>query len=202
MNKAALAVSVIATALMATGCSSGGNSILAANGASKSASVTSFAAKGGAVATSPAAKTSSAHSSSAPAAKGGSSVNVCALLSASQASTLNNVPYSGSTPQHVQAGYDTCTYKNAGSAPDPVNIQDLTVTVISIAGCWSGLESAEGPGTPVSGVGDAAFGYSVGIDVKIGGDHCVDVSGLTHAELNNDYGPDTAMAKIVVSALR
>ncbi len=204
MKTRALTISLVATALVAAGCSSGGTSIFAAKGstaggAPAAGSVTSGAATSSA-ANSSAAKSSAAHSSSAPAAKSGSTVDVCSLLSATQASTINNVPYSGATPQHIQAGYDSCTYKNAGSAPDPIDIQNLTVTLIAIGGCWTGLQSADGPGTPVTGIGDAAFGYMIGIDVKLG-DRCLEVSGLTHAEFNDNYGPDVQMATIIVGGL-
>ena len=56
------------------------------------------------------------------------------------------------------------------------------------------------PGTAVAGIGDAAFGYSIGIIVNDGG-RCIDISGLTDAELQNDYTHDVAMAKIIITAL-
>jgi hypothetical protein len=49
-------------------------------------------------------------------------------------------------------------------------------------------------------VGDDAFGYGIGIVVKTGG-RCLEVEGLTVAELGNDYGPDAAMAKIIIGKL-
>jgi hypothetical protein len=104
------------------------------------------------------------------------------------------------TSKHVSDNYDTCTYKNTGTHASPVDIQDLTVTVISGSGCYSDFEQADGPGVKVSGVGDQAFGYQIGIIVKAG-NRCLDVSGLTFAELQNHYGPDTAMAKIIIAKL-
>jgi hypothetical protein len=109
------------------------------------------------------------------------------------------VTYSSATPGHPTSGYDTCAYNNTGS-PDPVDIQDLTVSVLSIPGCWAALESAEGPGKPISGVGDTAFGYQIGIDIKLGS-RCVTIHGLTHAELLGNYAPDTAMARIILANL-
>ncbi|HEY0871731.1 MAG TPA: hypothetical protein VGD55_15130 [Acidothermaceae bacterium] len=107
--------------------------------------------------------------------------------------------YGATTPQQVEKGFDSCTYKNNGSK-NPVDIQDLTVQVISLPDCYTQLQQADGPGTPVSGVGDAAFGYSIGIIVKVGS-RCLEVSGLTGAELQNNYAPDVAMAKIIISKL-
>lgn len=120
-------------------------------------------------------------------------------MTAAQASSINGVTYGAATPQHVQSGFDTCTYKNNGSK-DPVDIQDLTVQVTSQAGCYSSFQSADGPGTKVPGVGDDAFGYSIGIIVKLGS-RCLDVSGLTDAEIQSNYAPDVAMAKIIISKL-
>ena len=134
-----------------------------------------------------------------PPAAGGGTVDVCGLLTSAQASSINGVTYGATTPQQLAKGYDSCTYKNNGSK-NPVDIQDLTVQVISLAGCYTQLQQADGPGTPVSGVGDDAFGYSIGIIVKVGS-RCLDVSGLTDAELLNNYAPDVAMAKIIISKL-
>ena len=128
-----------------------------------------------------------------------SDVDVCSLLTAAQASSINQVTYGAGTPQQMAANYDDCTYPNKGSA-DPVDIQALNVDVLSYAGCWAGLQSADGPGTPVSGVGDAAFGDSIGLDVHAGS-RCIVIKGLTHAELNGDYSHDVALAKIVLAGL-
>jgi hypothetical protein len=83
---------------------------------------------------------------------------------------------------------------------DPVDIQDLTIQVISLPACYSELQQANGPGTAVPGLGDDAFGYQIGIIVKLGS-RCIEVSGLTDAELRNNYGPDAAMARIIISKL-
>ena len=142
-------------------------------------------------------------SSKAPAAgsgSGGGGVDVCSLLSPSQASSINNVTYGATKPTHIQSGYDQCTYTNTGKHASPVDIQNLTVQVISLPGCYGQLKSAEGPGKPVAGVGDAAFGYGIGIVVQTG-DRCVEVEGLTGAELSGNYAPDAAMAKIIIAGL-
>jgi hypothetical protein len=130
----------------------------------------------------------------------GGATNVCSLMSSAQASAINHVTYGATKPQHVQAGYDTCTYANTGQHADPVDIQQLTVSVIAISGCYGEMQQADGPGTAVAGIGDAAFGYQVGLIVNDGG-RCIDISGLTHAELQNDYTHDVAMAKIIITAL-
>jgi hypothetical protein len=143
--------------------------------------------------------TASTAASTPTPASGGGTVDVCGLMAAAQASSINGVTYGATTPTHQQNGFDTCTYKNNGSS-DPVDIQDLTIQVISLPGCYSSFQSADGPGTKVPGVGDDAFGYSIGIIVKLGS-RCLDVSGLTDAELQNNYAPDVAMAKIIISKL-
>lgn len=167
--------------------------------ATTSAANQSVGASAPAVASASSAASSPAATAPAPAAGGGASIDVCGLLTSAQASSINGVTYGATTPQQLAKGYDSCTYKNNGSK-NPVDIQDLTVQVISLSGCYTQLQQADGPGTPVSGVGDDAFGYSIGIIVKLGS-RCLDVSGLTDAELQNNYAPDVAMAKIIISKL-
>jgi len=126
--------------------------------------------------------------------------DVCSLMSSAQASAINHVTYGAATPQHVQAGFDTCTYANTGQHADPVDIQRLTVFGHRTRRCYQQLKQTEGPGTPVAGIGDAAFGHQIGLLVSHGG-RCIDITGLTHAELQNDYTHDVAMAKIIITAL-
>ena len=147
-----------------------------------------------------AAAPASASAVGGAAAAAGGATNVCSLMSSAQASAINDVTYGEATPQHVEAGYDICTYANTGKHPDPVDIQRLTVSVIALSGCYAQLQQANGPGTAVAGIGDAAFGYSIGLIVNDGG-RCIDISGLTYAELQNDYAHDVAMAKIIMTAL-
>jgi hypothetical protein len=161
--------------------------------------VSSTAASNGSTAGSSNAPATTAARASTPAATGRGTLDVCSLLTSAQASSINSVTYGATTPSHVQNVSDACTYANNGSV-DPVDIQNLTVTVISLSGCYARLQSDDGPGTKVPGVGEDAFGYSIGIIVK-DGDRCIDVSGLTNAELQDNYGPDTAMAKIIISKL-
>jgi hypothetical protein len=177
-----------------TGCSSSSNGSGGVIAALKTAS-----APAGGSSTDPAAHTTSAASTSSAQNTSATGVDVCSLLTAAQASSLNNVTYSSATPGSPASYYKTCTYKNTGSS-DPVDIQDLTVTVLTAAGCWSALQQADGPGKPVSGVGDSAFGTGIGLDVKTGST-CLTVSGLTHAELLDNYAPDVAMAKIILTKL-
>ena len=136
----------------------------------------------------------------APAASAAAAGNVCSLMSSAQASAINQVTYGATTPQHVETGYDVCRYANTGQHADPVDIQQLTVSVITLSGCFAQLQQSQGPGTPVAGIGDGAFGYQIGLIVNDGG-RCIDISGLTHAELQNDYTHDVAMAKIIIAAL-
>lgn len=208
-SAAVFTAGLVAAMLVATGCSSdkslvSGAGTAAANGGNAGAAsvVSAPAATSGSAAgqTTASAPASVPASSSGGGGGGGGSLNVCSLLPTSQASTINKVTYSGATPKAITNGYDECTYKNSGQHASPIDIQDLTVMVISIPGCWSGLQSADGPGTAVAGIGDAAFGDSIGLDVKLGS-RCLTISGLTIAELQNDYAPDTAMAKIIVANL-
>jgi hypothetical protein len=146
------------------------------------------------------ASTSAGGATQAAGAPAGGSVNVCSLMSSAQASAINHVTYGAAKSQHVTGGYDMCTYANTGQHADPIDIQALTVSVIALSGCYAQLQQADGPGTTVAGIGDAAFGYQIGLVINDGG-RCIDVSGLTHAELQNDYAHDVAMAKIIITAL-
>lgn len=170
------------------------------NSSAGSAPASSAAASGSPAAASGApASTAASSGGQAAAGSGGGTLDVCSFMTSAQASSINSVTYGAATPKHVTGGYDTCTYKNNGAA-DPVDIQALTVTVVSTSGCYDELEQADGPGVKVSGAGDDAFGYQIGIIVKVGV-RCLDVSGLTDAELHNNYGPDTAMAKVIIAKL-
>jgi hypothetical protein len=133
-------------------------------------------------------------------AAAGASLDACSLMTSAQASAINGVQYGAATAGHLVPGIDTCTYKNTGKHADELDIQDLDVQVISLPGCYTQLLAAQGPGVKIPGVGDDAFGHEIGIDVKIG-DRCIDVSGLTHAEFGDNYAPDSAMAKIIISKL-
>ena len=64
---------------------------------------------------------------------------------------------------------------------------------------WLMAATARGP-KMTTGIGDAAFGYHIGLVVNDGG-RCIDISGLTFAELQDDYTHDVAMAKIIITAL-
>jgi hypothetical protein len=196
-----LAAGAFAALALATtaGCSS-----ITKGSASTQPITTSAAAAGADAAAGASTGTATSPKTSAPASaaaqSGGSGgVAVCSLLTAAQATSLNNVTYTATTPGHAANGYDTCTYKNGGS-PNPVDIQDLTVTVLSIGGCWPALQSSDGPGKALSGLGDAAFGAEIGIDIKVGS-RCVTIQGLTEAELQGNYAPDIAMGKIIVAKL-
>jgi hypothetical protein len=131
-----------------------------------------------------------------------SSTDVCGLLSSAQASSINHVTYGAATPKHVTNGWDQCNYKNTGKSDDPINIQDLEVDVLTMPNCLSLLKQSltATAGPPVSGIGDAAFGYSIGLAVE-SGSRCIQIQGLTHDELQKDYSRDIAMAKIVLGKL-
>jgi len=142
-----------------------------------------------------------ATSPSAPApAAGGATIDACSLMTSAQASAINAVTYGAATPGHLVAGIDTCTYANTGKHANVIDIQDLEIQVISLPGCYSELQDANGPGVKVPGVGDDAFGYEIGIEVKLG-NRCIQISGLTSAEFRDNYAPDAAMAKIIIAKL-
>jgi hypothetical protein len=147
----------------------------------------------------PAAAASASAAAAGAGGAGSSGVNVCSLLSSAQASSINQVTYGAATDKEVTSNWNQCTYTNKGSA-DPVDIQNLEVSVINIAGCFDSFKSSDGPGTPVSGIGDEAFGYEIGFDVREG-NACVTIQGLTHAELAGDHSHDEAIAKIVLAGL-
>jgi hypothetical protein len=186
----AIALLGVASLAALAACSSSGPSHQAAKADTSSGSTSSSGAPASTVSTSSAAK------------QGGSSsaIDVCSLMTASQASSINSVTYDSTKAQSPTNGYDICTYHNSGQHSSPIDIQDLTVTVASIPGCWSALQKADGPGKSIAGVGDAAFGAEIAIDVKLG-DRCLTVSGLTDAELQGNYAPDIAMAKIIIAGL-
>jgi hypothetical protein len=172
-----------------------------ADAASPANSTASHSTASSASASASTAASALATSASAPApAAGGATIDVCSLMTSAQASAINGVTYGAATPGHLEAGIDTCTYTNTGKHADELDIQDLEIQVISLPGCYSQLQDAEGPGIKVPGVGDDAFGYEIAIDVKLG-NRCIQVSGLTHAEFRDNYAPDVAMAKIIISKL-
>ena len=172
-----------------------------ADEASPANSTASHSTASSASASASTAASTPATAASAPApAAGGATIDVCSLMTSAQASAINGVTYGAATPGHLEAGIDTCTYANTGKHADELDIQDLEIQVISLAGCYSQLQEAEGPGVKVPGVGDDAFGDEIAIDVKLG-NRCIQVSGLTHAEFRDNYAPDVAMAKIIISKL-
>lgn len=121
-------------------------------------------------------------------------------MTSAQASAINHVTYGAATPKQVAAGWDQCTYANTGQHSDPVDIQPLEISVLTIPNCWADLHSADGGGTSVPGIGDAAFGYQIGLAVQ-SGSRCIEVEGLTHDELLGDYSHDIALARIVLGHL-
>ena len=161
------------------------------------ASPSSSAAASSAGSSSPA--TASAASATTNRAAPVAGIDVCALLSPAQASSINKVSYGPGTPKQVAAGWEQCEYPNKGSA-DPVDIQPLHVDVIAIAGCWDQFKASDTPATAISGLGDEAIGFPIGLLVRTGST-CVQIQGLTDAELKGDHSRDEAIAKIVLAGL-
>lgn len=161
--------------------------------ASPSSPATGSAARASSLATGSAA--SATTNRAAPVA----GINVCSLLTPAQASAINKVSYGPGTPKQVTAGWEQCEYPNKGSA-DPVDIQPLHVDVIAIAGCFDQFKASDKPGTAISGVGDEAIGFPIGLLVRTGST-CVQIQGLTDAELKGDHSRDEAIAKIVLAGL-
>jgi hypothetical protein len=201
-NELLIAAGLAAMLMAATAC---GPKTTTGSAATGTTSLPPAQASGPPAAATPASTSTGGATLAASAAAGGGNgsggaANVCSLMSSAQASAINHVTYGAAKAQHVQAGYDICTYANTGLHADPIDIQALTVTVIALSSCYGQLQQADGPGTTVAGLGDAAFGYQIGLIVNDGG-RCLDISGLTHAELQNDYTHDVAMAKIIITAL-
>ena len=195
-NELLIAAGLAAMLMAATAC---GPKTTMGSAATGTTSLPPAQASGPPAAATPASTSTGGANQAAGAAAGGA-INVCSLMSSAQASAINHVTYGAAKAQHVQAGYDICTYANTGLHADPIDIQALTVTVIALSSCYGQLQQADGPGTTVAGLGNAAFGYQIGLIVNDGG-RCLDISGLTHAELQNDYTHDVAMAKIIITAL-
>lgn len=122
--------------------------------------------------------------SAPPTSPASRAIDVCALLSAAEASAPGGIWYGSATPKHVANGWDQCLYANTGHA-DPVDIQELKVSVVSIPNCFENLKSvredANGDTTAVPGIGERAFGYRIGLVVQTGS-RCVEVQGMTHAD--------------------
>jgi hypothetical protein len=192
-----MAAGLAAVLMSASACGPKTTTGGAANGA---ASPPAAQASGSTAAAAPTSAPAAPAGGTAPGASAAGATDVCSLMSSAQASAINHVTYGAATPQHVEAGWDTCTYANTGQHADPVDIQRLTVSVIALAGCYQQLKQTEGPGIPVAGIGDAAFGHQIGLLVNDGG-RCIDITGLTDAELQHDYTHDVAMAKIIITAL-
>jgi len=172
-----------------------------ADAASPATSTTGQPTASSAPASTSAAASTPATSPSVPVpAAGGATIDACSLMTSAQASAINGVTYGAATSGHLVAGIDTCTYANTGKHADELDIQDLEIQVISLPGCYSQLQDANGPGVKVPGVGDDAFGYQIGIEVKLG-NRCIQISGLTHAEFRDNYAPDAAMARIMIAKL-
>src|SRR5450432_992122 len=129
-----------------------------ADEASPANSTASHSTASSASASASTAASTPATAASAPApAAGGATIDVCSLMTSAQASAINGVTCGAATPGHLEAGIDTCTYTNTGKHADELDIQDLEIQVISLAGCYSQLQEAEGPGVKVPGVGDDAL---------------------------------------------
>jgi hypothetical protein len=192
-----LIIAALAATAALTACHSGSSSALSSPADTASAAGTTSPGTTSAGTTSQ--PPASAASATSAAGAAGSGVNVCSLLTSAQASAINKVTYGAATPKQVEQGWNQCSYANKGSV-DPVDIQPLNVDVISIAGCYDQLKSTVGSGTPVNGLGDAAFGYEIGLLVRTGST-CIQIEGLTHAELDGDHSGDEAIAKIVLAGL-
>lgn len=143
------------------------------------------------------ATSAAAGSASAPATASGATPDLCTVVTASQATGLVHVGYD-TTQTENNGDYHACRYHNTGA--DQGNISDLVVTLTSSPGCWAAASSSDGPGTSVPGVGDAAFGYSLGLHVEHGSS-CLDVEGQTLAESDGDWGADTAIARLLLQGL-
>lgn len=187
-----VALAVLATvSLTVTGCSSSGGSKPAGQGRVTSA---------GSVAAPSTGSKKSTSTSTAPNAAPRGTIDVCSLMTSAQASAINQVTYGPTQGRHWAAGYDACRYVNTGKHVNPIDIQALNVTVIGLPNCYSMMSKDVGPGKPISGVGDQAFGFRIGIVVDIKGT-CLKISGLTDAELRGDYTNDIAMANIIIPTL-
>lgn len=138
-----------------------------------------------------------AASPAATQAAAGKSVNVCALLTAKQASALVGFTYTKAT----SSGGTMCSYATT-SAPIPLFI---IVSSGSGSAAWTDAlgtlkEDGGEPPKSFSGVGDRAAGDGTQFDVQ-SGSWIIDVHGGDPSGNGSSFPKSTAVAKALISAL-
>ena len=180
------AASLVLVTMSAAACSNGSKTSAAAPSAS---------------ALSPSAVGSASASTATGAASNGasSSVNVCVLLTAAQASSIIGVTYTAATPSF---GGKVCTYAST-VAPTP-----MTVTVTTNAGsaaAWTDELSTlqlGGGATPVtiSGVGDRAATVTGSLGTQ-SGTWIIQVDAGDQTSVGGAFTKSIAVAKAIIAAL-
>jgi hypothetical protein len=162
--------------------------------AETSASTSPSAATSAAAATS-ASTSPSAAASTAPAAAAGGAINVCSLLSGTQAAALTKRAFGAGTESTLAPGQDQCEYPYPdGVAMDVIVYEpDSGVTFAMSQAVLSG----EGTVMSVPGVGDKASFAGIDLDVATG-KYVIDISAA--GGLGDDTGA-IAIAKVLVPEL-
>ncbi len=180
------AASLVLVTMSAAACSSGSKTPAAAAGTSTQ----STSAAGG--------TTAGASTASSDAGNGGSSsVNVCSLLTAAQASSITGVTYTAATA----AGSKACTYAST-VAPIP-----MTITVTPNAGsaaAWTDELSTLGldgvAAVTISGVGDRAATSTGSLGTQ-SGSWIIQVDGGDSTSTDGVFTKSIAVAKAIIAAL-
>jgi hypothetical protein len=185
------AASLVLVIMSAAACSNGSKTP-AASAPSPSAANTSAPSAAGSAGATPAG---------GGAGNGASGVNVCALLTAAQASTIVGVTYTAGTPSFA-AGGNSCTYAST-AAPTP-----MTITVMANAGsaaAWTDelstlkLGGGETPVT-VSGLGDRAATSTDSLGTQAG-TWIIQVDGGDQTSVGGVFTKSIAVAKAIIAAL-
>ena len=181
---------LLVTGAALAGC---GQNSSAASGAAQSASSKTGAAASG----DPTSSAADGASSSSPAGSGGSgsAPDPCTLVSVQQASTLTQQTFVSAEPSTIGRA-KTCSY-----APGGDTTETLRVTITDSSLCWGAVTSSGVTQQSVAGVGDAAFGFGTGLDVKHGDDTCIEVLGDVRAESTGDWSADVAVAQAILPKL-
>jgi hypothetical protein len=143
---------------------------------------------------SPSASTS-ASASSAPVAAAGGAINVCSLLSGTQAAALTKRAFGAGTESTLAPGQDQCEYPYPdGVAMDVIVYEPGSGVTFAMS---QAVLSGEGTVMSVPGVGDKASFAGIDLDVATG-KYVIDISAA--GGLGDDTGA-IAIAKVLVPEL-
>lgn len=125
--------------------------------------------------------------------------DVCGLLSTATVSSLTGRTYTGSKPQTIANGVESCVYSASEGYPLNVTVYSAPnrSTLESLVMDIGGAKSA----TPVAGVGDQALASPVGVVAKFR-DHLLEVASPATTGSSKAVIPGyVAVAKAVIAAI-